>query len=104
MSSSSSDFVSGPVKFVINALKDVDKQLENVSLAADALQRGRSPLPPVTSDFNEDEKESLVSKAITAVRQQVQRGSPIDAPPEKAVVSTTYYRARVYQDGDCVYV
>ncbi|KAF8309095.1 heme peroxidase [Clavulina sp. PMI_390] len=74
-----------PLHLAQDALRAVDKQLENVSLAADAIQRGRSELPPVTSDFNEKERPSLVSKVVGAVRDQVQRGLPVDSPPVETV-------------------
>lgn len=68
-----------------SALKAVDTQLENVSLAAEAVNRSWSALPPVTSDFNENEHDSYVGSAIEAVRSQVKRGLPVTAPPLQAI-------------------
>ena len=88
-----SSIISGPVALFQDALRTVDKQLENVSLAADALQRGRGPLPPITSDFNEDERQSFISKAIGAIRDQVQRGLPIASlPPDTLVRAPIFYQ------------
>lgn len=78
--------LSAPQALFKDALRTVDKQLENVALAADALQRGRSKLPPVTSDFNEDERQSFISKTIGAIRDQVQRGLPVTSIPSKTLV------------------
>jgi len=88
-----SSIISGPVALFQDALRTVDKQLENVSLAADALQRGRAPLPPITSDFNEAERQSFISKTIGAIRDQVQRGLPIASlPPDTLVCAPIFYQ------------
>lgn len=77
-----------PVNLVQDALRAVDGGLENVSLAAEAVNRSFSDLPPVTSDFNEREQQSLVASTIERVRAQVQRGLPITAPPLEFIVSS----------------
>jgi hypothetical protein len=78
--------LAAPEALFKDALRTVDKQLANVALAADALQRGRSRLPPVTSDFNEAERQSFISKTIGAIRDQVQRGLPVTSVPSKTLV------------------
>lgn len=75
-----------PVHLAQSGLRAVDKQLETVSLAAEAVNRSFSALPPVTSDFNENEHDSYVGSAIEAVRSQVKRGLPVTAPPLQAIV------------------
>jgi len=76
-----------PASLVQGALRAVDGGLGNVSLAAEAVNRSFSALPPVTSDFNERENHSMVASAVEAIRAQVQRGLPVTAPPLEAIVS-----------------
>ena len=69
-----------------SALRTVDAGLENVALIADDVDRSTAPLPPVTSDYNEYASESYLHKAIDALRSQVQRGLPFEAPPLQLIV------------------
>ena len=69
-----------------SALRTVDAGLENVSLLADDVDRSAARIPLVTSDYNERASESNLHKAIEALRSQVQRGLPIDAPPIQLIV------------------
>lgn len=72
-----------------SALRTVDAGLENVALIADDVDRSTAPLPPVTSDYNEYASESYLHKAIDALRNQVQRGLPFEAPPLQLIVCFT---------------
>lgn len=69
-----------------SALRTVDAGLENISFLADDADRAAAPVPPVTSDFNEYASESTLHKAVEALRSQVQRGLPVEAPPLQLVV------------------
>jgi hypothetical protein len=82
-----SQILNAPANFVHGALRAMDGGLENVSLAAEAVNRSFSALPPVTSDFNEREHHSIMASAIEAIRAQVQRGLPVTVPPLEAIVS-----------------
>lgn len=83
-----SSVLSAPANLFHGAVRAVDGGLENVSLAAEAVNRSFSALPPVTSDFNERERQSFIGSTIEAIRGQVQRGLPVTAPPLEAIVST----------------
>lgn len=85
-----SSLIPNPLALFHGALRTVDEQLATVGLAAEALQRGRAPLPPVTSDFNENERQSFIAKSIGAIRDQVQRGLPIASLPLDVVVRTAF--------------
>ena len=87
-----SSYIPTPTSLFQEGLKLVDGSLENVSLAADAVHRAYAPLPPVSSDFNENDPESFVSKTIDAIRAQVQRGLPITTTPLATIVSSAFCR------------
>jgi hypothetical protein len=76
-----------PVSLFHESLRQIDGGLQNVALAAEALNRSRSALPPVTSDFNEREYDSFIGKTIEAIRGQVQRGLPVTSLPLSTLVS-----------------
>lgn len=78
--------IPNPVSLLQGGLKVIDDGLENVSLAAEAVNRSYSALPPVTSDFNENERDSLVGKTIEAIRGQVKRGLPVTSTPLATIV------------------
>lgn len=71
-----------------SAVHAVDSGLETVSVVADAASRSAAPVPAVTSDYNEHAPSaSIISRGIEALRAQVQRGLPIEAPPLALIVS-----------------
>lgn len=70
-----------PISIFQSSLRIVDYGLEQTSLAADAITRSRAALPPVTSDFNENERESFISQTIGVIRDQIQRGLPVASLP-----------------------
>lgn len=67
-------------------LRAADGALQNLSYAAEAVNRSLSPLPPITSDFKDEQYDSLISQGIERVRAQVKRGLPVTAPPIETVV------------------
>lgn len=75
-----------PLQAIHAALRTIDSGLENIGLAAEAVHTSFSPVPPVTSDYNEAAPESFVNKKIEALRAQVRRGLPITAPPSELIV------------------
>lgn len=85
-----SQILHAPANLFHGAVRAVDGGLENVGLAAEALNRSFSALPPVTSDFNENEMHSTVGGAIQAIRAQVQRGLPVTTPPLQAIVCIVF--------------
>ena len=75
-----------PLQAIHAALRAIDSSLENVGLAAEAVHTSLSPIPPVTSDYNETAPESFIAQGIGAIRAQVRRGLPVTAPPTEAIV------------------
>jgi linoleate 10R-lipoxygenase len=75
--------ISSPIQAT---LKAVDSTLASVGVAAEAVHTSLSPLPSVTSDYNEAVPSSFVTKGIDAVRAQVQRGLPVTATPPELIV------------------
>jgi hypothetical protein len=75
-----------PVQTIQATLKTIDSTLASVGVAAEAVHTSLTPLPPITSDYNDAAPSSLVSKGIDAVRAQVQRGFPVAATPPEIIV------------------
>jgi hypothetical protein len=75
-----------PLQAIHAALRAIDSSLENVGLAAEAVHTSLSPIPPITSDYNEAAPESFIAQGIGAIRAQIRRGLPVTAPPTQAIV------------------
>ncbi|KAF9512279.1 hypothetical protein BS47DRAFT_1394408 [Hydnum rufescens UP504] len=76
--------IPSPAQTIQATLKAVDSTLASVGSAAEAVHTSLSPLPSVTSDYNEAVPSSFVTKGIDAFRSQVQRGLPVSPTVVKA--------------------